>query len=140
MADSTIEEAIYSILANHAGTSALASTRIYPLAAPDKPTSPYIVYQQVSGVREPAMDGVNAYVSSTWQISCWATTAGAARRLAKQVRIAMNAYNATVSSRQIRFCALTNEIDLYSDVAGTNLLRKYGKALTFQINFDEATN
>lgn len=138
MADYTIETALYSILANNAGVAALVGTRIHPNEAPDNATVPFIVYSQVSGSSDLAMDGPTGAADGQWQFSCWAATKTGATVLAEKVRLALSGYDGTVQQRRIRCCALTDKRDLYSNVAGTNVLRKYGKALTFEIHFDEA--
>jgi hypothetical protein len=137
MADYIIETALYSILSGASGITDICSTRIYPDVAEQGVAAPYIIYQQVSGSSDVAADGPTGFARSSWQITCWAGTKGECARLAEQVRLALNGYAGTVAQRTIRFVGLEGKTDLQSLMAGSDILRRYGKALTFRINYTE---
>lgn len=124
---------LYDILAGHSTLVALVGSRIYPQNAPDNAAVPYVIYQQISGQRDIAMDGATGRVESSWQISCWANTPASAATICQAAYGALKDKNTAV----IQYVNLINEMDLYSDVPSTNVLRKYGKAMTIDIHYVE---
>jgi hypothetical protein len=142
MADNTIETALYTILSNNAGVSALVVARIYPIQPPPNAVSPYVLYQQVSGASDVSFDGATGFARSTWQVSCWASTYVVALRVSEAVRKALNGYSGTpsVGAVTIRYCELVGKTDLQNLSADTTGANRFGKALTFEINFTEPTS
>jgi hypothetical protein len=76
-----IAAAIYDVLKNNSGVSALVSTRIYPLAIPQDATLPAIQYQKISSRGYYTHDG-EAAIRSRIQISAVAETYDAADDIA----------------------------------------------------------
>ena len=143
MPDSTIATAIVSALEGEATITAIIGTdpvRLYPLIAEEGAALPYIVYQQISGVRDYTLDGPSGYVDARYQITCWAGKYGAAVRLFEVVRKFFNGYHATVENRRIQYVHFENEMDRLEYVPGTDALKAYGKQIDMKITFDEPTS
>lgn len=85
----SVETAIYSRAVAHAGLNALIAGRIYPDVAPQEPTAPLVIYQQISTVPHHAMANTprNTY---RYQFDGYATTKTAAIALMVQVVAAFN--------------------------------------------------
>lgn len=143
MADNTIETAIWKALTDEATINALIGTspsRLYPLIAPQGAALPYMVFQQISGVRDYTMDGPSGYVDSRYQITCWAATYPAAKRLFEVVRKFFNGFNATVLNRKLQYVAFENEVDRFAKQPGVDVIDAYGKQIDIKITFDEPTS
>ena len=108
----TIEAVLYTRLSTFAGLTALVATRVYPLAAPQNVTAPYLTYRRVSAIRESAMGADANNVTARFQIDVWASSFASARNVAEQVRLAMQRWtNATGTTVDDTF--IENQIDLY---------------------------
>lgn len=143
MADNTIETSILKALADETTINTIIGTpthRIYLLNAPQDAALPYIVIQQISGVRDHTMDGPTGYVDARYQITCWAKTYGAAKRLFEAVRKFFDGYHATVLNRKIQYVQFENEMDTFAKTPGVDVIDRYGKQIDVKITFDEATS
>jgi len=139
-AATTVEQAIYSKLSADPAVSALVSTRIYPSVVPQGESMPAITYQMVSGVPEETTDTAQGWRVARFQITCWAETYSGAKTLAEAVRKDLHRYSGTVNSVVIDSVLLENETDMPNLSVGTDVLRRFGKALDFEIWFEEATS
>lgn len=121
-----VNDAIYYILSNAAGVTAITSTRIYPLQAPQNVTRPYITYQRISTERDGSLDGPNGLVSASVQVDCWATTNDAARALADAVRLAFDDYRGSAASTIIQGVFLKQDFDNWEQelAGGESLLHR----------------
>ncbi len=107
----TIESALYDRLAAAAGLTALVSTRIYPLQAPQGETAPYVVWQRIGGRRIGHLAGASGVALATFQVACYATTFLAARAVADQVRYALNGFNGTQTGQVVRVISIVTDRD-----------------------------
>ena len=140
MADNTIETAILKALADESTISTIVGTdpsRIYLLIAPQDAALPHMVIQQISGVRDHTMDGPTGYVDARYQITCWATTYGGAKRLFEAVRKFFDGYHATVLNRKMQYVQFENEMDRFAKTPGVDVIDRYGKQIDVKITFDE---
>lgn len=101
-----IGESIYTELTGDADVSALVSTRVYPLIAPQNVTVPYLVYQRVSGSPVNEMAGYAGLENPRYQIDVYDDDYAGARALAVKVRTAMNAATVFTALQQ-------SDTDLY---------------------------
>lgn len=80
----TVEADIFARLGS------LTSNRVYPDVAPENPTKPYIVYQQVGGEAYAFLDStLPDKKHARIQVAVWATTRAAAAALALQIESQM---------------------------------------------------
>ncbi len=96
-----IEEALKTRAGAVAGLTALVSTRVYAVAAPQRPTLPYVVFEK----DDPrSVQGI--YVNTGWAytpitFTAYADTALEAKQVVVQLRAAFARLHATVSGVQI---------------------------------------
>ena len=133
-----IETALYYILSENAGVSALAGDRIYPVYMPQSCTMPAIAYQEIASTREYVMSGAIGMVSARYQINCWDDDYAGARDLADAVRIALEDYSGVISGVSIYTTFLADQRDLTVFPAGNEVLRRSGKRLDFTIWYKES--
>ena len=105
-----IAAAIYDILKNNSGVSALVGTRIYPLAIPQDATLPAIQYQKISSRGYYTHDG-EAAVRSRIQISAVAETYEAADDIAGAIQSCLSGYRNAAAGVRIFSCFLEGERD-----------------------------
>lgn len=110
-----MDAALYSILTNHAGLSALVGTRIAPLRLPDGTALPAVTYQRVSE-RDYWASGTDAGVKTTrYQIDAWGVDYDSCRAVAAQLRNALQRYSGTAASTVVQGIFILTEIDQYAD-------------------------
>ena len=109
----TIEEALKSRLTSYAGLAALIGSRAFPMALPENPTLPAVVYQRISGTREQALGGSTGLARPRFQVIVWATTYAQARAAATQVRLALDGWDGVLGGTGGVQASITllNEID-----------------------------
>jgi hypothetical protein len=127
-----IEHAIHSILLDNTTLTALTSTRIYYLKAPQDVTLPYVVLTKISSLRFHSHDGKSDLCETRLQMSCFAETYYNSKQVADAVRGVLDAYSGTSESVRIDSCLLINEQDLYE--SGDGIVHV---ALDFQIIHNE---
>lgn len=82
----TIEEALYSALANWGPVATLAGDRIYPMAIPQTAALPAVAYQRVGGPRLDSHGGDLGAAEATIQITIVAETYSMAKALVTAIR------------------------------------------------------
>ena len=82
---------VYALLSGAGAVTAIVGTRIYPVLLPEKQPTPAIVYEQISSVREPAIDAQAAThtTRSRYQINLLSTDHAVARTLRAAVVAAL---------------------------------------------------
>ena len=120
-----VGKAIYYLLANHAGTSAI-TTRIYPEVAPQDADVPFIVYRVTSVEPDDTHDGPATLDEVRIEVVCVSASYDQAADLASNVRVALDrvygTYN-TVNVESIQF----DDVSIYV----RDQPRQYGQELTF---------
>lgn len=82
--------AIVAKLEATAAVTTLAGTRIYSVSAPDDPTAPYIVFQQIAADPGVSHAGAAGATERMFQFACFAATPKAARALRDAVVAALD--------------------------------------------------
>lgn len=85
----TIQDAIYSYLSTYSGLTALVSTRIYPIMAPQGAAAPHVIFYKASGNSVHTMSTDPRLGRSSFSFSCYATTPEGAQAVATAIRDAM---------------------------------------------------
>jgi hypothetical protein len=132
-----IEKAIRSILIDDSAVKNLVSTRVYPIVRREGSSLPAIVYQQITGARDHVMSGPSGFVSSRFQINCWADTYAGADELADAVRIAFDGYDGTKENVVIQCIHVIDEGDMPVISPDNEALNFHGKRLDIMVWFDE---
>lgn len=115
-----IEEALAKMLAMHDGVKAIVANRIYPLTLPhyENQTTlyPALLYGLDKRPRSQTHDGPDGLVQSYYLLDCIAEKYIDAKRLANQVRLALNGKSAELAAvygAHIKGVFLENEQDDY---------------------------
>lgn len=132
----SIATALYSRLSSDAGITAITS-RIYPLAAKQGASVPYVVYSQTGNRHVHHFGGAAGLAAPRFQISCWDDDYIGARALAEQVRDAMDGYRGTMggggNTANVRGCFLEFDIDVYEPPTDAQKFGMYGVHMEFEI-------
>ena len=107
-----IEAAIRSILIADDTVKAL-TTRVYPVALPQSPTYPLILYTKITGMRDHHLQGPSGHAHPRFQIEAWAKTYTEAKTLADAIREALDGYSGTAAGTKIGSCLIESEQDIY---------------------------
>ena len=91
-----IEEALVTYLTGYAGLTALIGTRVHPLRLPETPTYGAVTYQRISAPRIQSHTGSSALAFPRFQFDCYATTYLGAKRVAEQLRLALDGFKGTM--------------------------------------------
>lgn len=113
-----LEENLYTYLQTKAAVTALVSTRVYPDAAPQTATLPFLVYTRISTVREHKFGSAGTETGLTQsriQIDCYASTYSGVSALSEQVRLALSGFRGTFGSGFANRISLVDENDLPAD-------------------------
>lgn len=135
-----IGEAIYSILYNDDEVKALVSTRIYPNLLPESTTLPALTYQELTAFRQYVMTGPIGMARFRFQINCRASTYAEVDELSIEVRKALDGYSGIVENQYIHFVEMLDESDTLENIAGLDVIKKYGKRSDFYIWSNELTD
>lgn len=85
----TLDEAIFTALSAHAGVTAIAGDRSYPVQAPQSAAAPFNVWQRISSTPVNTHDGAAELDNVLVQFSCYAPTFTQAHDLRRAVRAAL---------------------------------------------------
>jgi len=118
-----IEHAIYSILSNDAGVSAI-TTRIYPIMLPQNATYPAISYQVTEDTEISTFDGQGTFQTISLEVDAWSDTHAGMLALADAIKTAIKNYSGTVSSNTIDQIKIDSTVTVYEDQ-----VEKYRKTL-----------
>lgn len=115
-------EAIYNILSNTAGVTAIVSTRIYPVRLPLDTDYPAVTFQLVSSIPENHKTGRANYFNSRIQVNCFAVDTSTASGNQKSIDLAVAVKAAlerktpgTYGGIGVKNITLLNEFDLTDD-------------------------
>jgi hypothetical protein len=119
-----LEQALFTRLSTHAGLSALVSTRVYPLVAPQNPTLPYVTYQRVASSRVSAMGTDPGVAEALMQIDCWGETYLSALSVATKARLALERWRDGASDPEVLDAFIERDQDVFEDEAEPPLYRR----------------
>jgi len=132
-----IEQALYTLITSDSTIAALIGTRLFPAQIPQGQQLPAVVYLQDIGKRIHTMAGAVGLVNSEYTITCYAESYSKARELSEAIRKHLIGYSGTVDGVVIDTILLIDEVDVPSFKAGTDVLNRFGKSLTFVVWFKE---
>ena len=120
-----IEAAIRSILIADDTVKAL-TTRVYPVALPQSPQYPLILYTKITGMRDHHLQGPNGRAHPRFQIEAWSKTYTEAKTLADAIREALDGYSGTAAGTKIGSCLIESEQDIYeSEIEVYRVIQDY---------------
>ena len=109
-----IEAAIRSILIADDTVKAL-TTRVYPVALPQSPQYPLILYTKITGMRDHHLQGPSGHAHPRFQVEAWSKTYTEAKTLADAIREALDGYSGTAVGTKIGSCLIESERDDYQN-------------------------
>jgi len=107
-----VEQAIRSRLTSQSSVTDLVSTRIYPQAAPQGASLPYVIYDVGSSPVE-AMSGHTGLTYANFSLSCYATTYASVKEITEQVRLVLDGWSGTSESVLVKSVIHNNSNDVY---------------------------
>ncbi len=117
----TVEQALKTALAAHAGLLALIAGRVYPGRLPQTPTLPACTYQRIDTPTEQVMGEATVKRRPRMQITSLASTYDEAKAIAAQAVACLDGFSGLLGGAggvQCDCIILANEADLYDDEAG----------------------
>jgi hypothetical protein len=106
------------------GLLAPAASNRYWGRAPQGIKAPYLVLYRISGTPQYTMQGPSGYVASRVQIDCFAASYGAAKALARAVKVALSGYRGgafmgvfVVADRDMSLSGLSDATKVQNDPA-----------------------
>lgn len=123
-----VPEGLYAKLSGHSGVSALVSTRIDPIEAPQSYAMPYIVYQIVSEVPYYVHRGETGFMETTFQLTLFASTYLAMTQLCDAVRDCLSGFVGTMTTGVSSMgCFLESYVDVPVFPASGQEMNTYGR-------------
>lgn len=107
----SIETAIRTILTGDTDVTALVSTRIYPLAAPQSATKPFIVYEVDTVDPIDSLSGHSGLSFAEFSVSMWDDSYSTVKDVAAKVRIALLDFSGTSDTIVIDWVRHDNSSD-----------------------------
>ncbi len=108
--------AIYTILTEDAGVSAVVGTRVYPQVAAQGAAFPFVVYVLQDNTPSDTKSGVSTLDEIRYDIVAAAETYSALSSLTERIRLALDRYSGTVSGIVVDSIQFT-ELDVDNDPA-----------------------
>lgn len=109
----TLETDLRAAVLADAAVSARIDERMYPAAAPQGVTYPFLTYQTISAVRFYHLGGKSNLASPRVQIDAWALTALEAWQLAAEVRAVLEVFRGLLNgTTYVQRIMLDNEQDM----------------------------
>ena len=139
MAD--IQSAVRTVLANHAGTAALVSTRVYPDILPQRvATYPAVVLSMVTEDSTIHQAGISGLGMATIQVDVYAKTRLSAAAVMEQIRLALSDYKGTSQSVVVRHMYPRTGFTTYEPPSDSSDLGLYRHSRDFAAAYVEATS
>ena len=128
----TIEEGLFAFVTAQIDVAAIIGTRFYPVAIPQEPPYPVIVYQRMAAPRERAADGPTRSVEATYALTCWAKAYAEVTSLARVLRKAIDGAQGPFGDVPIGWATADEGQDLYEDS-----LKLYGRSIQLSVQYGE---
>ena len=80
------EMQVYELLKNDTGVKALINARVYPLAAPQNVSKPYMTYRVIAGNKIQTMKGDIFQGSYRMQFDCYGTSYASVKAISQAVK------------------------------------------------------
>ena len=131
-------ELVTFLTVTNATVSALVSTRVYAGVTPQGSAVPKISFSRIFTNRLQKLEGSSDLPATRYQISCFDDDMVGAIALADAVRGALNDYSGATGAVTIQHASLVDETDLFNPSPEAHKKRTFGRALDFEIWYNEA--
>lgn len=112
-----IEHALFSILSNDAGVTALVGSRIYPIMLPQNATFPCASYSTDEGQEDDTFDGQGTFQQINIEVDAWAKTHAEMLTVGGAIKAALKNYSGTVSGVTIDKIRIESSVCVYEDAS-----------------------
>ncbi len=129
-----VEQAIRSRLTSQSSVTDLVSTRIYPQAAPQGASLPYVIYDVGSNPVE-AMSGHAGLTYASFSISCYATTYASVKEISEKIRLALDGWSGTSETVLVRSVIHNNSNDVYGNPKDGSSMGIFQVNSSYQVGF-----
>ena len=134
----SIESELKTFLTStNAPVSALIGTRYFAGVVKRNADTPNIVWNRIFTNRLQHLEGSSDLPTARFQLSCFDNDMLGAVALADAVRGAINDFSGPMGSVTVQFITLVDETDLYNPSPSNRQKRTYGRALDFEISYNE---
>lgn len=111
-----IESALYDHLADDAPIAALVVARIYPSAAPQNVTAPYVTFAAISGEHDSYVGGGGGLAEVNVQIDVWAETSASRRAVLDAIFVRLHGWRGAMGAelfpvRSVEFSGTVNSFE-----------------------------
>lgn len=130
-----IGEALYSKLSTTTTLTALVSTKIYPMSAPQSAALPFVTYEESYGEWPHAMSRDPGITMKRMELTSWSTGYAQVHSIALQVRKALQDYSGTMGGTggvPVQRIFMEQEVDV-QDVDPTDQRVLYAVTQSFLI-------
>lgn len=127
----SIQSVLYTRLTTFAGLNALIGLRAYPQVAPHTPTTPFIVFGEVSSEHHSAMGSDSQVVTSRYQFDVFGSDEASRNSVTEQLRKALQRWRNTTGT-VVQATFYLNDVDIYEP--DTEYFRK---SVDYEINYEE---
>jgi len=111
-----ISASLNTFLRAQSSITTLASTRIYPIILPQKPTFPAVTYREESHDLIESFDGQNGLTQSFYMLDAWAKTYASVTALNDAIRTALKNHSGAMGSISVtRVTLVSGPISVYED-------------------------
>lgn len=132
----TVATVLRARLVGFAGLSALVSTRVHPIVAPQNSAVPFVTYRRISAQRYSGYGEDAGIVSARYQFDAIATDYDTARAVIEQVRLALQRWKSPSSSPEIIDVFCEDERDLPFEPA-VQPQPLFGASFDFTVHYRE---
>lgn len=129
---SSIEDALYARLSTDAAVTALVSTRIYPVHAPQGATYPAVVFTRLDTTATTALGTASRFFNSRFQFDAWAKTYESSKAIVTAIRESLDALDTTILGVRIWAIVYNTEVDIFEDET-----QLYRNAVDFDVIFSQ---
>ena len=105
----TLGKYLRRLLVADAGVTALAGDRVYSEVLPQSPTLPAVVFNEVAGMDDYALDGPTGAASRRVQVDAWAKTRAEATALGTAVAAALSGHAGAAAGLEVQGTFLLSE-------------------------------
>lgn len=132
-----MKSGLVSLLSSEGTITAICSTRVYVVKAPEKALLPYIIITQMGSNENPSIDGASGQLRFlTFDIDCKAKTSVQAESLGNAVRTFLDDYSGTAGIYTIGAVLMNDESDGYEPPSDGSDIGVHVVTLDCEIQFN----
>ena len=132
---SSIETAIRKLLTDDSDVTDIVGARIYPVAAPQGATVPFVVYEIESVAPVDSLGGHSGLSFASFSISMWSNSYATTNNLGTKIRAALLDFTGTSDTILVDWCKHNNSTDIDAWTADGAEFPLYGNEQTYRVAY-----